>query len=188
MLQICLSFRTGPGACLLGLVLALIAAPAAWGQIPEAARDSGKAWHENAWTRMIEQGGVRISYIYYTEADNEHDGVVLRLINDNDVAVRYAFTLIFRAPDADTSTVVRGRLAPGEMKTGDDAGLFWVPFRDGDRSIGEIGLRGLNIWPVRESSSGHTNPTRESRGECFLETFAGMIRGKTLCFPHRKQA
>jgi hypothetical protein len=99
---------------------------------------------------MVAQDGVRIDYIYYPEADSEHDGVVLRLTNDTGAPVRYAFTLIFRAPTADTTVAVQGRLEPGQMKTGDRSGLFWVPFRKADRSIGEIGLRGLRIWTVRD--------------------------------------
>jgi hypothetical protein len=34
------------------------------------------------------------------------------------------------------------------MKTGENDGLFWIPFRDG-RSIGEVGLRGFDIEPIR---------------------------------------
>ncbi|PSQ72676.1 MAG: hypothetical protein BRD34_03960 [Bacteroidetes bacterium QH_6_64_77] len=141
------------------VVLGLVSWSPAAGQAPEPGQDSSHAWHEDAWTRIVEQEGVRISYIYYPEADNEHDGIVLRLINENDVPVQYAFTLVFRAPEADTSVVVRGRLAPGEMKTGDDAGLFWVPFRGEDRSVGEIGLRGLDVWTARASRSGQPSLT-----------------------------
>ncbi len=119
-------------------------------QPTEGSRDTTVVWHEDAWTLMVDQGGVRIHYIYYPEADAEHDGVVLRLINDNETPVRYAFTLIFRAPAAETTTTVRGRLEPGALKTGDEAGLFWVPFRGADHSLGEIGIRGLDVWPVRE--------------------------------------
>ena len=141
------------------VVLGLVSWSPAAGQAPEPGQDSSHAWHEDAWTRIVEQEGVRISYIYYPEADNEHDGIVLRLINENDVPVQYAFTLVFRAPEADTSVVVRGHLAPGEMKTGDDAGLFWVPFRGEDRSVGEIGLRGLDVWTARASRSGQPSLT-----------------------------
>ncbi|MFB6098647.1 MAG: hypothetical protein ABEK84_05970 [Salinibacter sp.] len=93
---------------------------------------------------------MTIDYIYYPEADNVHDGIVLRLSNHGDVAVRYAFTLIFRAPEADTTAVVRGRLGAGEMKTGEPAGLFWIPFREEDRRLAEIGLRGLDIQPLHD--------------------------------------
>jgi hypothetical protein len=143
-------FRT-----LTGLVsLWLVAVPVARGQETNPARDSSTAWHEDAWTRIVARDGVRIDYIYYPEADNEHDGIVLRLINDTDTPVQYAFTLIFRAPEAETTATVRGRLDPGQMKTGDASGLFWMPFKGEDRTVGEIGLRGLEIWPARESG-GH---------------------------------
>lgn len=135
------------------LILGLGPFGTALGQASGEAPDSSRAWHEDAWTRIVEQQGVRIDYIYYPDADNEHDGIVLRLINQNDVAVRYAFTIIFRSPQADTSTQVQGRLAPGQMKTGERAGLFWIPFKDQDRSLGEIGLRGLDIWAVPDPQS-----------------------------------
>jgi len=140
------------------VVLGLVSWSPAAGQAPEPGQDSSHAWHEDAWTRIVEQEGVRISYIYYPEADNEHDGIVLRLINENDVPVQYAFTLVFRAPEADTSVVVRGRLAPGEMKTGDDAGLFWVPFREG-KSIGQVGLQDIEVRRVQEADSSGGNRT-----------------------------
>lgn len=110
--------------------------------------DTVRSWHEDAWTSIIEQEGVGISYIFYPDADNENNGVVLRLRNHTERLIRYAFTVVFRTPEAERSAVVEGRLAPGEVKTGDSAGLFWVPFRGGDHRIGEVGLRGLEITPL----------------------------------------
>lgn len=127
------------------VVVGLLSTSVGFGQQSTVPGDTSEAWHEDAWTTIVEQEGLQISYIYYPEADAEHDGVVLRLVNENAVAVRYDFTLIFRAPTADTSVAVRGRLGPGKMKTGDDAGLFWVPFRREGRRLGEIGLRGLSV-------------------------------------------
>jgi hypothetical protein len=145
---------------LIGIVgVGLAFVPVAWGQAPETAPDTTDPWHDDAWTHIVEREGVRIAYIYYPDADNEHDGIVVRLTNDNDVPVRYAFTLIFRAPDAETTATVRGRLDAGQMKTGDKAGLYWTPFTGTDRSIGEIGLRGLEIWPAREPRSNGSGPT-----------------------------
>lgn len=140
-------------------VLSVVSISTALGQEGGGVLDSSEVWHEEAWTRMVEQEGVHIDYIYYPEADNEHDGIVLRLINERDVAVRYAFALVFRAPEADTTVSVRGRLAPGEMKTGDAAGLFWMPFRRDDRTIGEIGLRGLEIVPLKDRHSERSRST-----------------------------
>ena len=133
------------------LVLGLLPVSAGWAQKWGVAGDTSAAWHADAWTPIIEKKGLRISYIYYPDANDEHDGIVLRLINENEVPVRYKFTLVFRAPAADTTTAVRGRLNPGAMKTGDAAGLFWVPFREDDRSLGEIGLRGLSVAQLQPS-------------------------------------
>ncbi|WP_263788986.1 hypothetical protein [Salinibacter grassmerensis] len=131
------------------LILTLVPVSVGWAQEERVPGDTSEAWHEDAWTPIIEQDGLQISYIYYPEADTRHDGVVLRLVNENEVPVRYGFTIIFRAPAADTTAPVRGRVGPDATKTGDDAGLFWVPFRGKDRSLGEIGLRGLSVVPLQ---------------------------------------
>lgn len=149
------SLRTLLGLAMLGVG----AVSAAGGQVPKTTPDSSETWHEDAWTPIVTQNGVGIAYIYYPQADNEHDGIVLRLRNETMVPVRYAFTVVFRAPDAETTAVVQGRLQPGQTKTGDKAGLFWVPFKGQDRSIGEIGLRGLEIVPLKEFSSERSSPT-----------------------------
>lgn len=109
--------------------------------------DTVDAWHEDAWTTIVEETGLKISYIYYPEADNENNGVVLRLENEGETPLRYVFTLVFRAPEADTSTIVRGELQPGKVKTGSASGLFWIPFEGTGYEIAEIGLRGLEVRP-----------------------------------------
>lgn len=114
--------------------------------------DSNEAWHEDAWNPILRQEGLHISYLYYPEADNTHDGIVLRLVNNSEDTLRYAFTLVFRAPEAEMDVSVQGYLDPGEMRTGEKAGLFWMPFRASDRNIGEIGLRGLEIESVLNAS------------------------------------
>lgn len=124
--------------------------------------DTVRAWHEDAWTSIIEKEGVGVSYIFYPDADNENNGVVLRLRNQNEKPVWYAFTVVFRTPDAERSVEVEGQLAPGEVKTGDSAGLFWVPFRHGNHTIGEVGLRGLEITPL--SREQRRSPFHERSG------------------------
>lgn len=123
-----------------GLLMALVALPG-YAQQPDTARH----WSDDAWTPIIEEGGVAFSYIFYREANSYHNGVVVRLINRNDYPVRYAFTIIFRAGDGQEKVdQARGTLEAGAMKTGDASGLYWIPFRD-ERRIGEVGLRGIRI-------------------------------------------
>ena len=147
------------GVLIGGLILALGPSQESLGQPTSPPSDSSEAWHEDAWAPILERDGLQISYLYYPEADNEHDGIVLRLVNTSETPLRYAFTLVFRAPGAETDVSVRGRLEPGEMRTGDDAGLFWMPFQKPDRNIGEIGLRGLEIDPIRSDPSDGSGPT-----------------------------
>ena len=130
-----------------GLILLLCASVgSAWGQDSTATPpDTTQPWYETAWTPIVERRGVQVAYLFYSEADNKNDGVVLRLRNRNDHPVRYAFTAIFRGPEAESTAQVEGTLAPGEMKTGDNDGLFWIPFKEKGYSVGEIGLRGLRV-------------------------------------------
>ena len=114
------------------------------------------AW---AWRPLLTHEGIVFSYLFYRQADNENDGVVLKLDNTNAFAVQYRFRVVFRTEGAVHEEAVSGRLNPHEVKTGDAAGLFWIPFKDG-RSIGEIGLRGFNVVPdagerVRTTATGH---------------------------------
>lgn len=121
-----------------------------WAQDSSETRaDSTEAWYEWAWTPIVSKDGVQISYLFYREADNVNDGVVLRLRNTNDVAVRYSFTILFRGPTDAARSEVEGQLEPGEVKTGDEDGLFWVPFRNGN-AVGEVGLRGIEITQLEE--------------------------------------
>jgi hypothetical protein len=124
------------------------AAPARAQTPTTAPTDTSQNWYETAWTPIVVRNGVQISYIFYSEADNKNDGVVLRLRNRNEHAVRYAFTVIFRGPDAEATAGVEGTLQAGEMKTGDNDGLFWIPFKKQDYRVGEIGIRGLDIAPA----------------------------------------
>ena len=99
-----------------------------------------------AWKPMLKHEGVEFKYIFYAEADNENNGVVVLLINHNDYRVYYEFKIIFRAGEAEVVKPVVGVLDAKQAKTGDTDGLFWIPFPDG-RSIGEVGLRGDKIFP-----------------------------------------
>jgi hypothetical protein len=127
-------------------VIVLLGGGPAWGQVPtDAPADTTQPWYDTAWTPILTKDGVRVAYIFYSEADNVNDGVVLRLRNENDYSVRYTFTVIFRGPGAEATARAEGTLEAGQMKTGEEDGLFWIPFREGGHSIGELGLRGFRI-------------------------------------------
>jgi len=136
-------------AAVLLVVLAAGAGPAPAQDSTRAPADTTEPWYDTAWTPIVERGGVQIGYIFYGKADNENNGVVLRLDNENDRAVRYDFTVIFRGPAGEATARASGELGPGEMKTGDGDGLFWIPFRDG-RRVGQVGLRGIDIVPLAD--------------------------------------
>lgn len=109
-----------------------------------------RRWSDEVWKPIITHEGVAFSFIFYSEADNVNNGVVVRLHNQNDYPVRYRFRVIFRTWRGDEHFErAGGTLQAGQMKTGENDGLFWIPFRDG-RSIGEVGLRGYAIEPIRD--------------------------------------
>lgn len=85
-----------------------------------------------------------IKYVLYEKADGWRNGVVIFLRNTNEFAVTYRFTAVFRSADTEETAHAEGHLGPGEAKTGDADGLFWIPFDD-DTPIVEIGVRGLAI-------------------------------------------
>lgn len=97
-----------------------------------------------AWKPLAAVDGVIFEYIFYAEADGRHNGLVMLLTNTNAHAVRYRFHVVFRSGGDEVEIPVRGRLEAGERRTGDQDGLFWIPFGD-DREIGEVGLRGYRI-------------------------------------------
>ena len=109
--------------------------------LPMKAQQTATDW---AWQPLLTHEGVVFTYLFYREADNTNNGVVIKIANTNDYPVAYRFKVVFRAEDAVKVEAVEGQLNAREVVTGDTAGLFWVPFTDG-RTISEIGLRGFKI-------------------------------------------
>lgn len=139
------------------MVLLTVPGRGSLAQVDDSTRDTSETWYEDAWTTIVATKGVRFDYVFYRKADNENNGVVIRLRNENEVAVRYAFTIIFRGPAGDKTAQAEGRLQPGEMKTGESDGLFWIPFKHG-RRVAEVGLRGIEI--TRDTDHSATSPPR----------------------------
>lgn len=124
-------------------------------QAQDSTRDTSETWYEDAWTTIVTKNGVQFDYVFYRKADDKNNGVVIRLRNENDVAVRYAFTIIFQGPAGDKTAEAKGSLQAGEMKTGEPDGLFWIPFENG-RRIAKVGLRGIEI--TRETDHSAPSP------------------------------
>ena len=96
------------------------------------------------WKPLIEKEGLSVSFIYYTEADNINNGVVIRLKNKNDYSIDYRFTLIFRSEENDTTEMIQGRLKPDEIIAGSSDNLFFIPFRD-KSDIYELGISDFKV-------------------------------------------
>lgn len=123
----------------LAVLLALLALP--------AAAQSSTDW---AWTPLLRHEGLDISFIFYSEADNTNNGIVIKLHNRNTYPIAYRFKVVFRTEGAERIEPVVGRLEAGEARTGDAFGLFWIPFPDG-RSIGEVGIRGYRVQRAKNT-------------------------------------
>lgn len=129
-----------------GLTLLMMVSGTTQAQAP------AERWADAVWKPILTHEGVAFSYIFYSEADNVNNGVVVRLDNRNAYPVRYRFRIVFRTWRGEEHIErVVGTLRAGQMKTGENDGLFWIPFRDG-RSVGELGLRGYAIEPLRDGT------------------------------------
>ena len=117
-----------------------------WPALPNCPAQAQEVAGEWAWKPLFEHEGVTFRYIFYREANNVHNGVVIMLTNANDYDVAYRFKIVFRSTRSEKVEEVRGLLKAGESKTGDAEGLFWIPFTDG-QEIAEVGLRGYRIIP-----------------------------------------
>ena len=109
-----------------------------------AAQAQEVAAEQAGWNPLLKHHGLTFSYVFYREADNHHNGVVIMITNTNDYAIQYRFRVVFRSGKEEKVRDVTGELQAGERKTGSSAGLFWIPFLDG-RPITEIGLRNYHV-------------------------------------------
>ena len=101
------------------------------------------------WTFLIKKDSVEAYFIYYTRADNTNDGVVIKLVNNNDYAVKYNFNAVFRSDTAEVENYAEGYLKANEIKTGSKEGLFFIPFKDGN-SILEVGITRFRITRINK--------------------------------------
>jgi hypothetical protein len=108
---------------------------------PADAQETSSDW---AWNSILKQEGVEFLYIFYREADAHSDGVVLKIVNWNDYPVEYRFTAVFRSESTEHEEKVRGQIGAKTFVTGDEEGLFFVPFKEG-KSIGELGIRAYRV-------------------------------------------
>ncbi len=95
-----------------------------------------------AWKPVLALDGVLIEYIFFPEKEGGQEGVVLKIVNNNDFGLHYRFTVILRSLESVFEKDVEGSIEAQSLLTGDNEGLFWAPF-EGSESIGEIGIRGF---------------------------------------------
>ncbi len=102
---------------------------------------------DSIWNTLYNNEGFKISFIFYPEADNYNNGIVVKLDNFNDYGIAFNFKLIFRADTVEIIKSVSGSLKAYEKRTGSSAGLYFIPFKD-RRSLSEVGIKGCKITPL----------------------------------------
>lgn len=104
-----------------------------------------------AWTPIVTQEGLSLSYIYYGVRGQHSGGVVIRLRNTNLRPLQYRFTVVIKSGNREFTELVTGSIDARTDKTGDLDGLFWKPFGR-EEHIGEIGIRGLSVTAATPAS------------------------------------
>ncbi|MCF8262568.1 MAG: hypothetical protein K9J12_17460 [Melioribacteraceae bacterium] len=98
------------------------------------------------WTTLYKNEQIIISFLFYAEADNYNNGVVLKIENLTNNNLSYKFKLIFKAGNKLKSTIVEDDLLPNQIKAGENEGLFWIPFPNVN-GITEVGITSIDIQP-----------------------------------------
>ncbi len=101
-----------------------------------------------AWRPVLIQDGIEVEYIFYAEKESVDDGVVMKVVNNNDYDMSYSFTVVIRSVESVFEKRVSGVVKARTLITGDEAGLYWVPFSGGE-SIGELGIRAYKFKRAR---------------------------------------
>jgi hypothetical protein len=124
--------------------LCFIVGLAVFGQIDLHAQSTSTDW---AWKILLRDKGLEFAYLFYSKADNHNNGIVLKLTNRNGYPVTYRFKMVLRSDDREVEIPVSGELDAKTIITGEEAGLFFVPFKDGTE-LREVGLRAYRVEPV----------------------------------------
>ncbi len=96
--------------------------------------------------RLFDYKGLEAKFLFYREGNGISDnGVVLLLKNQNDFDIDYKFDLVFNGTKFTSEKSVQGKLSAGEIKTGSNSGLFFLPFRDSTNVLYEIGVKKIRI-------------------------------------------
>lgn len=108
------------------------------------AQDTTDVGYKRAWQPLYTRHGLEATYLFYSKANNQSNGVVLKLRNTNPYEITYSFRLVFRADSLEKEELVSGKLKAGEAQTGSLSGLFWLPFEEGIW-ISQLGLRDIVV-------------------------------------------
>lgn len=101
---------------------------------------SAQDYNSFAWKALAEKDGLKISFIFYAKANNNKNGIVLKIINDNNYTAVYSFTLIFKAGEEIKEENIYDEINPKQIKAGTNDGLFFLPF-DKSKTISELGIK-----------------------------------------------
>lgn len=102
------------------------------------------AQDDDVWKKLYDKDGFNVSFIFYGKADCSNNGIVVKIKNSGGERVFYSFKLIMRAEDKEADSNLAGWMDDGEVLTGSDNGLLFIPFKDGT-SIKEVGIKNVKV-------------------------------------------
>ncbi len=102
------------------------------------------------WQELASYKGLHISFLFYKKANDTYNGIVLKLQNKNEHKIFYQFELVFQSDKKEKKELLEGYLNSGEIITGSNNNLFFLPFKD-STTISHVGLQKIKI--VKSESS-----------------------------------
>ena len=92
------------------------------------------------WKKLVEENHCKVSFIFYSKADNYNNGIVIKIENKNKFKIRFRFTIIAKTENIKKGKTFTGELEGGKIITGSNNNLFWIPELKG-ASIAEVGIK-----------------------------------------------
>ena len=92
------------------------------------------------WKKLVEENHCKVSFIFYSKADNYDNGIVIKIENKNKFFIEYRFIVIVRTATVEKEKIFKGEITAGGIKTGSNNNLFWIPKING-KSITEVGIK-----------------------------------------------
>ena len=92
------------------------------------------------WNKLVEENNCKVSFIFYSKADNYNNGIVIKIENKNKFKIMFSFIIIAKTEKIMKEKTFSGELEGSKIITGSNSNLFWIPELKG-ASIAEVGIK-----------------------------------------------